>query len=283
MTAPYAEAESKFNEIREKLRRFEDHPPQLWEIEQFLDKASQELIRTFMQGWLDNLAKREKEKVQDDVVAADGTSLPYARTRSRKLMTPFGEVVETRLGYSAPGAHSIFPLDQQLNMPVRLYSPALQELVAHSVIDVSYGATVKQIDLRTGGHVPKRQAEEVAREYAQDFDGFYRQRQASESYQAKEDFLVLSVDGKGVFMRHEDLREETQRRAEQSVHKLKTRLSPGEKNNRKRMATVAAVYNVDAYPRALEEIMDKEARARLPPAPKPVDKRVWASLEHTPA
>ena len=107
--------------------------------------------------------------------------------------------------------------------------------------------------------------------------------QASEHYQAKEDFLVLTLDGKGVVMLHEDLREETRRRAEQSVHKLETRLSAGEKHNRKRMATVAAVYSVNAYPRAPEEIMDKEARKQLPPAPKPVDKRVWASLEHSPA
>jgi hypothetical protein len=150
------------------------------------------------------------------------------------------------------------------------------------VANDSYDKTVEQIDLHTGGHVPKRQAEVVAREYAQDFDGFYRQRQATEHYQVKEDFLILTLDGKGVVMLHEDLREETRRRAEESVHRLETRLSAGEKHNRKRMATVAAVYSVDAYPRAPEEIMDKEAREQLPPAPKPVDKRVWASLEHSP-
>jgi hypothetical protein len=281
MSASYAEAQGKFNEIREELTRREDHPPQLWEIEELLTESSRELIRTFMQGWLDNLAA--KEKVQEDVVGPDGTSLPYARGRSRNIMTPFGEVVESRLGYSAPGADSAFPLDQQLNLPARLYSHALQERVALAVADDSYEATVKQIDLHTGGHVPKRQAEMVAREYAQDFDGFYGQRQAAENYQAREDFLVLTLDGKGVVMLPEDLREETRRRAEQSVHKLETRLSPGEKHNRKRMATVAAVYSVDAHVRTAEEVMDKEARARLPAAPKPVDKRVWASLEHTPA
>ena len=281
MSASYAEAMRKANEIREELIRREDNPPQAWEIEQLLDKSGRELIRTFLQEWLDNLAA--KEKVQVDVVGPEGIRRPYARGRSRTLMTPFGEVTANRMGYSAPGATSVFPLDKQLNLPLRTYSPAMQDRVALGVANDSYDKTVEQIDLHTGGHVPKRQAEVVAREYAQDFDGFYRQRQATEHYQAKEDFLILTLDGKGVVMLHEDLREETRRRAEESVHRLETRLSAGEKHNRKRMATVAAVYSVDAYPRAPEEIMDKEAREQLPPAPKPVDKRVWASLEHSPA
>jgi hypothetical protein len=286
MSDSYAEAMRKANEIREELIRREDNPPEAWEIEQFLSQSGWELLRTFLQGWLDNLAAKElaaKEKVQVDVVGPDGIRRPYARERSRTLMTPFGEVTANRMGYSAPGATSVFPLDKQLNWPQRTYSPAMQDRVALGVANDSYDKTVEQIELYTGGHVPKRQAEVVAREYAQDFDGFYRQRQATEHYQAKEDFLILTLDGKGVVMLHEDLREQTRRRAEEGVHKLETRLSAGEKHNRKRMATVAAVYSVDAYPRAPEEIMDKEAREQLPPAPKPVDKRVWASLEHSPA
>ncbi|MDQ3774503.1 MAG: hypothetical protein M3461_09135, partial [Pseudomonadota bacterium] len=37
----------------------------------------------------------------------------------------------------------------------------------------------------------------------------------------------------------------TKRAAERESHKLKARLSPGEKRNRKRMATVAAVYSIE--------------------------------------
>ena len=44
-------------------------------------------------------------------------------------------------------------------------------------------------------------------------------------------------------MRKEDLREATKRAAERDGHKLKTRLSQGEK--RKRKATVAAVYSIE--------------------------------------
>ena len=79
MSASYAEAMRKANEIREELIRREDNPPQAWEIEQLLDKSGRELIRTFLQEWLDNLAAKElaaKEKVQVDVVGPDGDKTP---------------------------------------------------------------------------------------------------------------------------------------------------------------------------------------------------------------
>ena len=46
----------------------------------------------------------------------------------------------------------------------------------------------------------------------------------------------------------EDLRELTRRAALRAVQKLGSRLSQGEKKNRKRMATVAAVYDVAPPP-----------------------------------
>jgi len=59
--------------------------------------------------------------------------------------------------------------------------------------------------------------------------------------------LVLSADGKGVVMRPEALRAATGRAARS--RKLSTRLSKGEKRDRKRMAEVAAVYDLTPSPR----------------------------------
>jgi hypothetical protein len=96
---------------------------------------------------------------------------------------------------------------------------------------------------------------------------------------SKPDLLVMSVDGKGIVMRHEDLRESICQRAEGASHKLSSRLSRGEKRNRKRMATVATVYEVAPHQRKAGEMMDPEAPR--PQAPKPENKRVWASVERT--
>ena len=49
-------------------------------------------------------------------------------------------------------------------------------------------------------------------------------------------------------MHPKGLHEATCRAMEREEHKQHTRLSPGEKKNRKRMATVVAVYEVDPLP-----------------------------------
>jgi hypothetical protein len=78
-------------------------------------------------------------------------------------------------------------------------------------------------------------------------------------------------------MRPEDLREATRKAASRAQRQRKTRLSPGEKRQRQRMATVASVSTVAPYVRRPEAIMspsDDEA-----PRPKVATKRVGASVE----
>ena len=55
-------------------------------------------------------------------------------------------------------------------------------------------------------------------------------------------------------MHPESLREATKAAAEAGEPKQLTRLSPGEKRNRKRMATVVSVYEVEPHPRSAEQV-----------------------------
>ena len=93
----------------------------------------------------------------------------------------------------------------------------------------------------------------------------------------------MSVDGKGVVMRIQDLREQTRKAAMKRKHKMGARLSKGEKRNAKRMATVAAVYTVEPFVRKPEDLVPQKDAVRVEqPRPRPEQKRVWASLEKTP-
>ncbi|MCP4285210.1 MAG: ISKra4 family transposase, partial [Gammaproteobacteria bacterium] len=84
-------------------------------------------------------------------------------------------------------------------------------------------------------------------------------------------------------MRTEDLREATRKAAKRAKHKLKTRLSQGEKKNRKRMAMVATVYSIARHYRRPEAIMGlEEDQNDSTPRPRPRNKRVWASVERDP-
>ena len=153
----------------------------------------------------------------------------------------------------------------------------LRRKVGLEVAKGSFDEAVKAIAEGTGAQVPKRQTEQLSRAISVDFDEYY----ASKPLEVGSGMLVMSVDGKGVVRRQQDLREATRKAAEASRHNLKTRLSRGEKRNRKRMATVASVYEVDPYWRTAEQIMGlDEPETRRP---KVRNKRVWASLRQSPA
>ena len=79
-------------------------------------------------------------------------------------------------------------------------------------------------------------------------------------------------------MRPEDLRPATAQAALKKKHKLEKRLSPGEKKNRKRMASVASVYSIARDARTPCLVAQGSYRTEHK-KPKPVGKRVWASIE----
>ena len=83
--------------------------------------------------------------------------------------------------------------------------------------------------------------------------------------------LVLSFDGKGIVMLPGALRQATARAASAAGKKLATRLSPGEKNGRKRMAELGAVYDAVPQVRSPADIIacpgqGADARRRRGPA-----------------
>lgn len=129
----------------------------------------------------------------------------------------------------------------------------------------------------TGGQVPKRQAEEMVATVAQDFEAFYQSCEITVPEDTP-DPLIMNLDGKGIVMQREGLREATRKAAERERHKLKTRLSAGEKRNRKRMATVATVYSFAPHPRTAETLMGVE-EAENTRIPRARNKRVWASVK----
>lgn len=277
---PFVEPRRMFNRLVTKLQGDETARMDHGKLEEFLRAESAGIIRQLLQSHLDLRAQREKK--QSSVVGEDGVVRTHVRRGSRPLETIFGRVVVTRLLYRQAGVTSIAPMDADLRLPDELYSDGLMRCVAREAAKGSFDEVVESVSVNTGGRVPKRQAEQLARRAASAFDAFYGQRAATEPEGCKELLLVMSVDGKGVVMRKEDLREETRKRAEASKHKLKKRVTRGEVRNRKRDATVAAIYSVAAKPRTAEQVMsglgpDPEGEKHRQPHAQ--NKRVWASME----
>jgi hypothetical protein len=112
----------------------------------------------------------------------------------------------------------------------------------------------------TGVSVAKRQLEELACRAAADVEAFYLHRRPEPA--PADHALVLTFDGKGVVMLPEALRPATARAAAAAEAKLATRLSPGEKNGRKRMAELACVYDAVPVPRSPRDVIGAPARKR---------------------
>jgi hypothetical protein len=249
------------------------------DVEEFLDDKGREWARLMYQ---EHLALRGALERRTDVVGADGIERTSARESGRHLETVFGRVEVERLAYQAAGCTDLHPMDGALNLPREMFSHGIRRMVAKESARASFDEVVDIVHDYTGSTIAKRQVEELAVRAAQDFDAFYEQRAAARDPQ--DDLLVISTDGKGIVMRHEDLREATRKAAETSVRKLETRLTPGEKSNRKRMAQVAAVYSIAPFPRTAADLLHtiRDADDVNARRPRPTDKRVWASVEKRP-
>jgi hypothetical protein len=276
--------DSPFCESRRSMKKLEDavSSPEAMQmthdqIERMVVGQGHDLLRAVIQAHFDLRAAQERPV---EVEGADGIERTQVRASTRPLETLVGEVTVSRRLYQAPGVEGLAPLDAALGLPDERYSHEVQRLVAEESAHQSFDEVVELIEKRTGAHVPKRQVEELSVRGAFDFDAFYRDRLCEA--EDTSDLLILSFDGKGVAMRHADLREATRKAAENTPRRLDTRLTTGEKRNRKRRAQVATVYTLAPWQRKPSDVLHTLRPDDLDEArPRPVNKRVWASVEHT--
>ena len=151
-------------------------------------------------------------------------------------------------------------LDGVLNLPEEKHSHGLRKMAAIEAARGSVEAACAAVARATGVRVGKRQLEELARRCAAHVDAFYLQRVIEPAPDGWP--LVLTFDGKGIVMLPDALRPATAKAAAAAQGKLATRLSPGEKNGRKRMAELACVYDAAPVPRTPEEIISTPAQKR---------------------
>jgi len=190
----------------------------------------------------------------------------------------FGPVVVSRIAYRAPGVPAVHPLDAELGLPVGKHSHGLAEMTVPEAVRGALEQACVQVRIRTGCKLGTRQAQQLVRQAACDFEGFYasRPRPAARAGEV----LVLSCDGKGIRMRPGELRPDAARKAARSAPRQDGRLSQGEVRTRKRMAEVGAVYVITPAPRTTGDILGPGPRAE---GPKARDKWLTASVDGTTA
>ncbi|MBM4343066.1 MAG: ISKra4 family transposase [Deltaproteobacteria bacterium] len=276
----FTAADVKFMEIKRSLTSDAMSGQDAAAVEGSLREQGFELMRLLFQ---DHLNWRNCGAVDEPVIGYDGRPRTHVRQgNERDLMTAFGRVEVVRPLFGARNARQLSPHDAALNLPTDLYSFPVRKEVALQVAQTSFDSSIAAVERTSAAHVPKRQAEELVVRATTDFNAFYKYCAFGVAPEATSELLILSVDRKGVVMVPRDLTEETRKRAEASKPKLDTRKGKGEKDNRKRMAIVAAVYTVAPHVRTPEQVVAglrhvRDATRTRPP--KPEHKRVWATLD----
>jgi len=195
---------------------------------------------------------------------------------SRPLEKIFGPVAVSRLAYRPKGRENLHLADAVLNLPQEVHSHGLRELTAIEASRGSYEEAQAAIFRTTGVCLAKRQVEELAARCTTDVEDFYDKAKPQRG--ADTDALVISCDGKGIVMRPGELREATKKAAEATSHKLQTRLTRGEKKDRKRMAELAVIYDCPPVARSPADVMARSGEGPKPPAPVAKAKWLTASV-----
>ena len=237
-TDPFAASRSAFTALTVELSAEPAARLGHAELEELLDLRGRDLLRQLLQDHLELRQVREERAVRACPVAvtgADGVTRRAVETgHSRLLATILGTVVVGRCGWRAQGRVNAYPADAALRLPRLRHSHGLRRLAALEAVRNSFDAATEAIGRRCERIAGKRQVEQLTVAAAADIDAFSRAVVAQPCTDAT--VLVLSVDGKGVVMRPEALREATLKAAQaKGTGTYRTRLASGEKPARKRM------------------------------------------------
>jgi hypothetical protein len=273
-TGPFGSSREGFAEMLGWLEGTEAAALTHADLEQQVTRRGRELCRRMFQDHLDLRALRERAVA---VVDADGVAHRCLEAgHRRQLATVVGTVTVERVAYRHDRTANLHPADAALNLPPERHSHGLRRLAAVESTRGSFDDAADAIGRATGVAVAKRQVEQLTARAALDVDGFYAA--AAPAPGSSTDVLVISVDGKGIVMRPESLRPATKTAADHAQPKLEGRLSKGEKRNRKRLAEVGAVYDLQPLARTPADIMASPDEHDALPAPKATGKWVTASV-----
>lgn len=205
---------------------------------------------------------------------------------SRWLASVFGMVRVTRVAHRGPGMGNVHPADQELSLSAGRHSTGLRRLAVTEAVHGSFDQAHDAVTRRCGNVLGKCRLEELVVAAAVDVDGSYRTRIPIPCPCSREMPLVVQVDGKGVVMRLEALREATRRAAARTAGGHRGRLAPGEKPNRKRMATVACVSDTRPARRRPHDVIHppggRSGERPARPGPRAENKWCTASLVRPP-
>ena len=264
-------AQLKFNELEQWLSSNQSAQATLNQVEGKVEVNGRELLRLLLQEHIKN---RGDGDTGTAIVVVDSEGkrvvFSYKRLDTRTIVTLVGSVVIRRIGYRTPQNTAIHPLDELMQLPRRCYSYELQRRIVKMAVQGPFDEVTETVAETMGVTIPKRSAEEMLVDAAEDFDTFYTSRSVN-TKKYNDSIIVASVDCKGIPMVKKELSDTPVRRGK------------GKKAQKKKMATVGAVFtqqpNVRTPQQVVDSLFNTDSQTRtVHHKPKCHNKRIWASL-----
>lgn len=265
-------AHLKFAQLEQWLSSQQSNQSTLGKVEGTLEIDGRELLRLLLQ---EHVSRRCSVDFGDALAVEDnhGTTHQYCRKRldTRTVTTAVGQIRIARTGYYSSNNEAIHPIDQMLQLPRRKYSYEVQRRTVKMAVLGPFDEAVEMVRESMGIRLPKRTAEEILIDAGTDFDEFYSTRDR-DTNDGSDSIIVAAVDCKGIPMVKSELVDKSGN----------VRRGKGQKAQKKRMATVAAVFTQQPYKRTPQDVVDSLFRTTLESKvhhkARCNNKRVWASL-----
>ncbi|MEW6620521.1 MAG: hypothetical protein AB1422_14490 [bacterium] len=238
------QARKEFRNLEKWMFEEETLNMPLHEVEQGQIQKMYEVMRLLLQAHIDARGDGDVGRAVE-VVTREGErieSYTHKRLHTHHHQTVFGEVCIKRMGYGGRGKESIHPKDEFLQLPQKSFSYELQRQLVKASVQGPFDEAKERIEESTSARISKRSVGDILKEASADFDNFYKQR-IPPSDAKTGSILVGAIDCKGIPMVKEGKAE------------VKVRQKKGEKANKKKMATVAAVFTQRPYYRTPEEVV----------------------------
>jgi|LGVE01.1.fsa_nt_gb hypothetical protein len=172
------------------------------------------------------------------------TDIPYHKLENWNYISIFGDLEISNAYFWEKGNKGISPIKKDLNLPKQHFSYLLQKWTQMFCVDISHEKSRKNLKEIFGIDIWSGQMESINKSASKSTELFYQNRKQQEQ---KEPLLVVQVDGKGIVMR------ENLKKAKQGQRQKK-----GEKNGKKKMSTVTAVYGIEKNIRSANDIIRDE-------------------------
>jgi hypothetical protein len=247
-------------------------PGQGMEISEVERSLLSMLMRVARQALMSYLDEKGSGYQGEEIVNAQGETLPYVRDRKCAYQSVFGPIEINRAYYQAKGAEGVFPLEGEINLPARGYSYFLQEISSKLAVNGSYEKACEVFSDIFSLDIPIRSLERIVGDTCDDVSRFYEEKPAPE-LDPEAIITVATVDKKGVVLR----------KPPSDATDVETACVDPNKPGKKKMSTEMSAYTIERHIRTADDVAQEMVEEKVSPfKPKPQTKLVWGSLSEGP-